>query len=98
MLVDKGENFTFAKVVDFGLAKLTGPESEQHLTKSGVVMGTPLFMSPEQCRGAPIDHRSDIYSLGCVMYAALTGEVPHKGDSTLSTLYKHMSETPQPFR
>jgi serine/threonine protein kinase len=97
MLVDKDSDHRVAKIVDFGLAKLTAQESEQNLTKSGMVMGTPLFMSPEQCRGAELDYRSDVYSLGCVMYAALTGQVPLKGDSTLNTLYKHMSEPPQPF-
>ncbi len=97
MLVDKDNAITVAKIVDFGLAKLTAQESEQHLTKTGMVMGTPLFMSPEQCRGAELDYRSDVYSLGCVMYAALTGQVPLKGDSTLNTLYKHMAESPQPF-
>ncbi len=97
MLVNKDNAITVAKIVDFGLAKLTAQESEQHLTKTGMVMGTPLFMSPEQCRGAELDYRSDVYSLGCVMYAALTGQVPLKGDSTLNTLYKHMAEAPQPF-
>lgn len=57
-------------------------------------MGSPPFMSPEQCRGEELDYRSDIYSLGCVMFAALTGEVPLLGDNTMATLYKHISGVP----
>jgi serine/threonine protein kinase len=97
MIVERDNAPNLAKIVDFGLAKLTSQEAELHLTQSGIAMGTPLFMSPEQCRGAEIDRRSDVYSLGCVMYAALMGDVPHKGDSALNTLYKHLAETPQPF-
>jgi serine/threonine protein kinase len=97
MIVERDNAPNLAKIVDFGLAKLTSQEAELHLTQSGIAMGTPLFMSPEQCRGAEIDRRSDIYSLGCVMYSALMGDVPHKGDSALNTLYKHLAETPQSF-
>ena len=97
MLVDDEEASNIVKVVDFGLAKLVSADAQQHLTQTGSVMGTPLYMSPEQCRGSELDNRSDIYSVGCMMYAALTGGVPHMGDSPLSTLYKHLSEPPPPF-
>ncbi len=63
------------KVVDFGIAKLTDDEggNSVNLTRTGEVFGTPLYMSPEQCLGTKIDHRTDIYSIGCVMYEVLTG-------------------------
>lgn len=84
------------KVVDFGLAKLTGADefSQQTLTKTGEIFGSPLYMSPEQCMGIAVDHRSDLYSFGCVMYEVLTGAPPLIGESALSTMMKHQSEKP----
>jgi len=82
-----------ARILDFGIAKIL-PNDEgtaQHLTQTGEIFGSPLYMSPEQCRGGKIDRRSDIYSLGCVMFEALTGQVPVKGPSTVETLYRHIS-------
>jgi eukaryotic-like serine/threonine-protein kinase len=79
------------KIVDFGIAKI---ESEgQTLTKTGEVFGTPLYMSPEQCDGVGIGNQSDIYSLGCVLYEALTGAPPFHGQSALSTMLQHRSAT-----
>lgn len=84
------------KVVDFGIAKLTGQDefNQQTLTRTGEIFGSPLYMSPEQCMGVSVDHRSDLYSLGCVMYEALTGAPPVVGDNALSTMMKHQSERP----
>ncbi|CAN5319744.1 hypothetical protein BH10CYA1_BH10CYA1_29220 [soil metagenome] len=81
------------KILDFGIAKLTEHESGeiQSLTRTGEIFGSPLYMSPEQCGGGKIDHRSDIYSLGCVMFEALTGTTPFVGDSALSTMMMHQS-------
>ena len=83
------------RIVDFGIAKILPNDqgAAQHLTQTGEIFGSPLYMSPEQCRGGKIDFRSDIYSLGCVMFEALTGAVPIKGENAVETLYKHMSET-----
>lgn len=83
-----------AKIVDFGIAKLDGGgDSEvQALTKTGEVFGTPLYMSPEQCAGEKVDQRSDIYSLGCVMFEALTGAPPFRGESALETMMQHRTE------
>lgn len=97
MVIDTEEASNLVKIVDFGLAKLTAQDMEQHLTLPGMTLGTPIYMSPEQCRGGPLDHRSDIYSLGCVMYAALTGSVPFISDSAAGTISKHLLETPPPF-
>lgn len=84
------------KVVDFGLAKITGVDgfNQQTLTKTGEIFGSPLYMSPEQCMGVAVDHRSDLYSFGCVIYETLTGAPPLIGDSALSTMMKHQSEKP----
>lgn len=82
------------KVVDFGIAKLTGIDefSQQTLTKTGEIFGSPLYMSPEQCMGIAVDHRSDLYSLGCVLYESLTGAPPFMGESALSTMMKHQND------
>ncbi|HEY9719021.1 MAG TPA: serine/threonine-protein kinase [Trichormus sp.] len=81
------------KIVDFGLAKIAG-ESEgiQELTRTGEVMGSPIYMSPEQCSGGKIDYRSDIYSLGCVLFEALTGTPPLIGETALRTMMLHQTE------
>lgn len=83
-----------AKIVDFGLAKLQG----QDWTASGEVMGSPPYMSPEQCRGEDLDERSDIYSVGCVMYEALTGLKAFEGKTAVDTMYRHFNTTPAPIR
>ncbi len=82
------------KVVDFGIAKLTGHDgiNQQTLTKTGEIFGSPIYMSPEQCMGMAVDQRSDLYSLGCVIYEALTGAPPLSGDTALATMIKHQSE------
>ncbi len=81
------------KLVDFGIAKIE-TNDEQALTKTGEVFGSPLYMSPEQCSGSKVDLRSDVYSLGCVMYEALAGKPPLVGDNSLATIVKHLQETP----
>ncbi|MBU6452417.1 MAG: serine/threonine protein kinase [Cyanobacteria bacterium REEB67] len=97
MLTKNRDGENIVKVVDFGLAKLTAIESAQNLTKTGAILGTPLYMSPEQCRGLALDSRSDIYSLACVFYTALTGAVPIRGATALDTLYQHTVVKPQAF-
>lgn len=88
------------KVVDFGIAKLTGKDEYNQLTitRTGEIFGSPLYMSPEQCMGTAVDHRSDLYSLGCVMYETLTGAPPMVGDNALSTMMKHQNEVPLALR
>jgi serine/threonine-protein kinase len=94
----------FVKVLDFGLAKLEvedEPESSvdapTELTKSGSVFGTPTYMSPEQASGKPVDQRSDLYSLGIVLYEMLCGEAPFKGEAIVVVLTKHLHEAPPPL-
>lgn len=84
------------KVLDFGIAKLMSEDSDQELqlTRTGEVFGSPLYMSPEQCRGLKLDFRSDIYSIGCVMYEAFTGNPPFTGNSHIDTMLKHVNDMP----
>lgn len=93
MLVSDDHGFMNVKIVDFGLAKME--RAEQSLTTTGARVGSPLYMSPEQCNGLKVDHRSDIYSLGILMYKTLIGVVPFQGDSFLDTLSKHVHEEPK---
>jgi serine/threonine protein kinase/formylglycine-generating enzyme required for sulfatase activity len=84
------------KVLDFGLAKPVGTDAE--LTKSGAVVGTPAYMSPEQARGLKVDHRTDIFSLGTVMYRLLTGKNPFAGENIMAVLMALGMEEPTPIR
>ena len=86
------------KVADFGIARALSDSTDQNLTKTGSVMGTATYFSPEQARGAPVDPRSDIYSLGCVLYEMTTGHPPFAGDSAVAIAYKHVQENPIPPR
>lgn len=92
----KGETRIVAKIVDFGLAK-SYDESAMKLTQTGEIFGSPLYMSPEQCQGATLDNRSDIYSLGCLFYESLSGIPPIKGDSAYDTFKRKFSDSPLPF-
>ncbi len=86
-----------AKVADFGLAKdVSGNGDATDLTQAGLAMGTPAYMSPEQCMGRKIDGRSDIYSLGVTAYYALTGEKPFTGQSSFEIMTKQREYTPAP--
>ena len=83
-----------AKILDFGIAKLSGDEPGRLKTRTGALMGTPVYMSPEQCRGASdIDHRSDIYTMGCVMFTMLTGRPPFDGEAG-ELFVAHLREPP----
>ena len=86
------------RLMDFGIAKIEGGDRSTGagLTTTGQIMGTPEYMSPEQCLGDKIDHRSDIYALGIVVYELFTGSVPFRGDTPVATLFKHIQD-PVPF-
>lgn len=83
------------KVTDFGIARAA---SNMTITYSGHMVGSVHYVSPEQARGDPVDKRSDIYSLGCVMYEMVTGRVPYDADSPVTVALKHMHEEPKPPR
>lgn len=96
MLTTSGDSSLGVKILDFGLAKIQRPPDKEslHITQTGQVVGSPFYMSPEQARGVGIDHRSDLYSLGCSLYEALTGGPPHVGQSPVSTLLKREKDPP----
>lgn len=96
MLIRRRDGSDAIKVVDFGIARFE--EEAQRLTRMGEVWGSPIYMSPEQCMGTQLDARSDIYSLGIVMYEALTGEVPFLGKNYVETMSKQINEPPPPFK
>lgn len=88
-----GGSRTKATILDFGIAKISR-EAElefQALTQTGEVFGSPLYMSPEQCGGKSVDHRSDIYSLGCVIFETLTGTPPFVGENFFATMQQHQT-------
>ncbi len=82
------------KLVDFGIAKILNGKA-LNLTMSGEVVGTPKYMSPEQCMGKPLDARSDIYALGCVMHEFFTGRPPFEADTFFEMVQKHVHEIPK---
>ncbi|MFT3896064.1 MAG: protein kinase [Anaerolineales bacterium] len=82
-------------ITDFGLVRIAHSTSQ---TATGMVSGTPTYMSPEQAQGSKVDHRTDIYSLGVVLYELLAGRAPFEGDSTLAVIYKHINELPPPIQ
>ncbi|MEM7154023.1 MAG: protein kinase [Myxococcota bacterium] len=83
-------NQDFVKVIDFGIAKLYGDGSEEQLTQTGAIIGTAEYMSPEQGLGEDIDGRTDLYSVGVILYRMLTGEVPYRGNNPMAILYQHI--------
>ncbi|MFD9321277.1 serine/threonine-protein kinase [Streptomyces sp. NPDC060053] len=83
------------KVLDFGIAKVVA-ETTTRLTATGMTVGTPAYLSPEQLTGRPVDGRSDQYSAGCLLYELLTGRPPFLGDSPFAVMHQHISEEPVP--
>jgi len=86
-----------AKIVDFGLAKPKPADHAAKITVTGEVFGSPAYMSPEQCRGDEVDSRADIYSLGCVLFEALTGKPPFVGKDPIDIIFKHCAPEPASF-
>jgi serine/threonine protein kinase len=83
------------KILDFGLARPM--QRNAKLTQEGIIVGTPYYMSPEQAQSEPLDHRADLFSLGCVLYELCTGKVPFQGDTPLSVLNAIVGQTPIPL-
>ncbi|MCU0694340.1 MAG: protein kinase [Polyangiaceae bacterium] len=90
-----GQGSDHVKILDFGVAKIAGSAK---LTRTGMVFGSPHYMSPEQASGQPVDHRADIYALGVVMYELFTGRVPFEADTFMGVLTKQMFMAPERFQ
>lgn len=99
VLTVEEDGSVLVQIVDFGIAKIVAQGSDQSstLTRTGEVFGSPIYMSPEQCLSETLDVRSDIYSMGCVMYEALTGLPPFLGNNPMETMSMHVEDEPQPF-
>jgi serine/threonine-protein kinase len=97
-LIERLGHPDFVKVLDFGIAKLTElEESGRRLTRTGMVFGTPEYMSPEQARGDKTDHRVDVYAMGCILYQLVTGDVPFRAETFMGVLTRHLFEEVPPF-
>jgi len=96
LLANKGGQKDFVKLLDFGVSKFNALDSEMSMTRTGAVMGTPFYMSPEQARGGKVDTRSDLYSVGVVVYQAVTGRVPFHAETFNELVFKIALESPEP--
>jgi len=84
------------KILDFGIAKVAGSEGQNHLTRTGMIFGTPFYMAPEQALGNPVDQRTDIYAVGVIMYECFAGSLPFLGESFMGILTQHITTDPEP--
>ncbi|HEX3482072.1 MAG TPA: serine/threonine-protein kinase, partial [Kofleriaceae bacterium] len=98
MLQDRGRERDVVRVLDFGIAKLRDDTRATHaaMTQQGDMLGTPQYMAPEQIRAEPIDGRTDVYALGCLLYEMVTARLPHEAETVLAMLSKHLVESAVP--
>lgn len=88
----------YVKIIDFGISKFNVVGGDMSMTRTGAVMGTPFYMSPEQAKGNPVDHRSDLYAVGVILYEAVTGEVPFLASTFNELLFKIVLSDPKPLQ
>ncbi|MDB4966856.1 MAG: serine/threonine protein kinase, partial [Myxococcales bacterium] len=95
LVTDRSRTPDLVKVLDFGIAKLINTEADQSMmTADGTIFGTPHYIAPEQASGTDVDHRVDIYSLGCILYRLTTGALPFEGTQSMQVVLKHLREEP----
>ncbi|HEX4446539.1 MAG TPA: serine/threonine-protein kinase [Polyangiaceae bacterium] len=97
-LVEHGDETDFVKILDFGLVKNVSETKTEDLTQTGLFMGSPKYMAPEQIRGDRVDARTDIYALGIIMYEMMAGKVPFDRPNSVNILMAHVNEEPLPIR
>jgi serine/threonine protein kinase len=97
-LVEHGDETDFVKILDFGLVKNVSDTKTEDLTQTGLFMGSPKYMAPEQIRGDRVDARTDIYALGIILYEMVTGKVPFDRPNSVNILMAHVNEEPPPLR
>jgi len=94
IMLSETHGYTVVKILDFGIAKVLTTESDHRITKTGEIFGSPTYMSPEQVLALPLDTRSDLYAIGCIMYEVLTGRPPFSSESTYNVMWQHVNEPP----
>ena len=97
-LVEHGDEPDFVKILDFGLVKEFAEEPKEQLTQTGLFMGSPKYMAPEQIRGDKVDARTDVYSLGVIMYEMMCGKVPFDRPNSVNILMAHVNDAVPPIR
>jgi serine/threonine protein kinase len=91
-----GDGDDVPKLLDFGIAKVSGADGNNHLTRTGTIFGTPFYMAPEQALGQNVDARADVYAMGVIMYETFCGAVPFQGESFMGILTQHITAEPKP--
>jgi eukaryotic-like serine/threonine-protein kinase len=94
----KNSQEDFVKIIDFGISKFNALSGDMSMTRTGAVMGTPYYMSPEQAKGTVVDARSDVYAIGVIMYEALAGRVPFDGNTFNELMFKIVLSEPPPLQ
>ncbi|MEJ7597655.1 MAG: serine/threonine-protein kinase [Kofleriaceae bacterium] len=89
-------NEDIPKLLDFGIAKVSGNDGQNNLTRTGTIFGTPFYMAPEQALGNPVDARTDVYAMGVIMYEIFAGSLPFQGESFMGILTQHITTEPEP--
>src|SRR5450432_4454957 len=97
-LLEHGDEPDYVKILDFGLVKEFAEEAKEQLTQTGLFMGSPKYMAPEQIRGDKVDARTDIYALGIILYEMVTGKVPFDRPNSVNILMAHVNEEAPPMR
>ncbi|MCS6886488.1 MAG: protein kinase [Acidobacteriota bacterium] len=98
IMIAKKEGRDYVKILDFGIAKFLADDRGNNITRTGFVVGTPLYMSPEQLSGDPVDPSSDVYSFALIVYQMLTGGFPFSGDSAQALMIRRLTEDPLPIK